>query len=134
MANAIGKTTQTLQNTAIKHKSLSRTCSDLKTKQNYLSRAQNGSPLMTTDMGMIQFCKISEPDSTTGYTLDDNARALITMCKHFFLLTKLIHQMPFLYKYYVNFIERCQLTDGKFINWCRSNIMLLNQETVKMKI
>ena len=37
---------------------------------------------MTTDFGMIQFSVINQPDLTTGYTLDDNARALITMCMH----------------------------------------------------
>src|SRR4029077_455142 len=37
---------------------------------------------MTTDFGMIQFAKINQPDIDSGYTLDDNARALIAMCQH----------------------------------------------------
>ena len=38
---------------------------------------------MTTNFGMIQFSKIAQPDKLSGYTLDDNARALIAMCQHF---------------------------------------------------
>ena len=38
---------------------------------------------LTTDFGMIQFSKINQPDIDSGYTLDDNARALIAMCQHF---------------------------------------------------
>jgi hypothetical protein len=32
---------------------------------------------LTTDFGMIQFSKINRQDINSGYTLDDNARALI---------------------------------------------------------
>src|SRR5690606_10956294 len=35
---------------------------------------------MTTDFGILQFSKINCPDVTSGYTLDDNARALIAFC------------------------------------------------------
>ena len=38
---------------------------------------------LTTDFGMIQFSKINQPDINSGYTLDDNARALIAMCQAF---------------------------------------------------
>ncbi|MBC7861394.1 MAG: glycosyltransferase, partial [Bacteroidia bacterium] len=38
---------------------------------------------LTTDFGMIQFSKLNQPDIDSGYTLDDNARALIAMCGHF---------------------------------------------------
>ena len=31
---------------------------------------------LTTDFGMIQFSKINEPDLSSGYTIDDNARAM----------------------------------------------------------
>jgi hypothetical protein len=34
---------------------------------------------MTTAFGILQFSKFSEPDPESGYTLDDNARALINM-------------------------------------------------------
>ena len=38
---------------------------------------------MTTDFGIIQFSKINQPDILSGYTLDDNARALIATCMHY---------------------------------------------------
>ena len=38
---------------------------------------------MTTDIGIIQFSKINQPDISSGYTLDDNARALVAMCMYF---------------------------------------------------
>ena len=38
---------------------------------------------LTTDSGIIQFSKINQPDLCSGYTLDDNARALIAMCMHY---------------------------------------------------
>jgi hypothetical protein len=38
---------------------------------------------MTTDFGIIQFSKINQADYSSGYTLDDNARALFAFCKHF---------------------------------------------------
>ena len=38
---------------------------------------------LTTNDGMIQFSQISVPDLDSGYTLDDNARALIAVSKHY---------------------------------------------------
>ena len=55
---------------------------------------------MTTDFGMIQFATISQPDIDSGYTLDDNARAMIAICLHF-ELTKESRKMfwQYLYKF-----------------------------------
>ncbi|MEO8067853.1 MAG: glycosyltransferase [Flavobacteriales bacterium] len=70
---------------------------------------------ITDGTGMMQFCDISEPDPGSGYTLDDNARALIAVCMH--------HgengdeEDKELINTYVNFIERCQLPDGRFLNY-----------------
>ncbi len=38
---------------------------------------------MTTFTGIIQFSKINQPDVSSGYTLDDNARALVSLCMYF---------------------------------------------------
>ena len=38
---------------------------------------------LTTDYGILQFSKFSQPDPESGYTLDDNARALINMVMHY---------------------------------------------------
>jgi len=70
---------------------------------------------LTTDFGMIQFCKISNPDLSSGYTIDDNARALIAVAKHFELTGK-FSDLP-LINTYLNFILFCQQKDGSFLNY-----------------
>ena len=70
---------------------------------------------MTTNFGMVQFSKINEPDLTTGYTLDDNARALIAICMQYDNtndkadLDKII--------IYFNFIKYCLQPNGNFLNY-----------------
>ncbi|MEO8589965.1 MAG: glycosyltransferase [Flavobacteriales bacterium] len=70
---------------------------------------------ITTDKGMVQFCDISEPDLGSGYTLDDNARALVALCAHHALTPD--EDDRDLINVYVNFIERCQQPDGRFLNY-----------------
>ncbi len=70
---------------------------------------------MTTNTGMIQFSKINQPDACSGYTLDDNSRALITMCMNF----KLTHDEKNLVyiRKYLSFINFCQQPAGDFLNY-----------------
>ena len=70
---------------------------------------------LTTDFGMIQFSKINLPDIDSGYTLDDNARALIAICMHY----ELKHEKTDLVfiSTYLNFIKHCQEPDGAFLNY-----------------
>ncbi|MBW8523777.1 glycosyltransferase [Chryseobacterium chendengshani] len=70
---------------------------------------------MTTDFGMIQFSKINKPDIDSGYTLDDNARALIAICEHF-EQTRDQEDIE-LIEIYLDFIEFCQQPDGSFLNY-----------------
>jgi len=70
---------------------------------------------LTTDLGIIQFSKISIPDFESGYTLDDNARALIAFCMHY-KLTQDKDDLPYIL-IYLDFIERCQKPKGDFINY-----------------
>lgn len=70
---------------------------------------------LTTDFGMIQFSAISIPDRKSGYTLDDNARALVVMIKHY-ELTKDVSDFP-LIETYASFILFCQQPDGRFLNY-----------------
>jgi glycosyltransferase involved in cell wall biosynthesis len=70
---------------------------------------------MTTDKGMIQFSKLNQPDISTGYTLDDNARALVAMCMYYKLTTKK-EVVPEIRKYF-RFINYCQQSDGSFLNY-----------------
>ena len=74
---------------------------------------------MTTHFGMIQFAKICNPDLTSGYTLDDNARALIALAKHFELTGK-FSDLP-LINTYLKFILFCQQEDGTFQNYVTVN-------------
>lgn len=70
---------------------------------------------MTTDFGLIQFAKITEPDLSSGYTLDDNARALLAVGKHFDWTGK-FSDLP-LINTYLKFILFCQQEDGTFLNY-----------------
>jgi len=70
---------------------------------------------MTTNIGMIQFSKVNQPDPETGYTLDDNARALVSMCMHF-KLTGEIEDLKAIH-IYLRFIKRCMQTAGNFLNY-----------------
>lgn len=70
---------------------------------------------MTTDFGMIQFAKISQPDMDSGYTLDDNARALLTLCMHYEMFP---NEKDLIYmQKYLDFIIYCQQPEGNFLNY-----------------
>ena len=70
---------------------------------------------MTTNFGMIQFSNISQPDLDSGYTLDDNARALISMCMNYELTG---HEKDLTYlRTYLDFIKFCQQREGNFLNY-----------------
>jgi len=70
---------------------------------------------MTTQQGMIQFAAISIPDLNSGYTLDDNARALLAVAKHY-QLTGESSDLT-LINTYLNFMAFCQQPNGKFLNY-----------------
>lgn len=80
---------------------------------------------MTTDFGMIQFAKIATPDLTSGYTLDDNARALVAVCLHYELFrdSAAISLMDI----YIDFIENCLQEDGRFLNYVGSDKLFTSQ-------
>ncbi len=70
---------------------------------------------LTTDFGMIQFSKINHPDISSGYTIDDNARALVSICMHF-ELTGEKEDLGYM-AIYLDFIKFCQQPDGNFLNY-----------------
>lgn len=84
---------------------------------------------LTTGFGMIQFSKINQPDIDSGYTLDDNARALIAMCQHF-ELTKDEAAIDYIHIYF-NFIKYCLQPEGDFLNYVdeKRNFTAQNNET-----
>jgi glycosyltransferase involved in cell wall biosynthesis len=116
--NVYAKMTQTSwENTALKqvHKYQSVVKDFLQSKISYPKLNLFHLKKMTSNIGMVQFCKISEPDLTSGYTLDDNARAMIVMCNHF-ELTGNENSLSYI-ALYLRFIQRCQLEDGRFTNY-----------------
>ncbi len=70
---------------------------------------------MTTDIGMYQFARLGAPNPDFGYTLDDNARAMIAMAQHY-KLTRDADDFRYLATY-LDFIEFCQQPDGSFLNY-----------------
>ena len=70
---------------------------------------------MTTDFGMIQFSKINQPDINSGYTLDDNARALVATCMYL----KSADEKACIadIQKYLDFIRFCQQPKGNFLNY-----------------
>jgi hypothetical protein len=70
---------------------------------------------LTTDFGIIQFSKINQPDIDSGYTLDDNARALVALCMHF-ENTSDKNDLNYISKY-LSFIKYCQQPAGNFLNY-----------------
>jgi glycosyltransferase involved in cell wall biosynthesis len=70
---------------------------------------------MTTEFGLIQFSKINQPDIKSGYTLDDNARALVATCMCF----KLIGEKERIndIRKYLAFLKFCQQPTGGFLNY-----------------
>ena len=74
---------------------------------------------MTTDFGMIQFSKINQPDLKSGYTLDDNARALIAMCMNYELDPN-ENELEYI-RTYLHFIKFCLQPKGNFLNYVDSD-------------
>ena len=105
------------QNSAIAHAYLFQKLTNNAIHLKYIIPSINSNHIrkMTTDFGIIQFSKIAVPDMHSGYTLDDNARALIAICQHYELMKdakdlKLIER-------YIQFIAYCLQPDGRFLNY-----------------
>ncbi|HOZ69977.1 MAG TPA: glycosyltransferase [Chitinophagaceae bacterium] len=70
---------------------------------------------MTTSTGIYQFSVLHNPDPADGYTLDDNARALVATCQHF-EKTGDPEDLEYI-SIYLQFIRLCQQPDGSFLNY-----------------
>jgi glycosyltransferase involved in cell wall biosynthesis len=70
---------------------------------------------MTTEVGMIQFSKINQPDIESGYTLDDNARALVATSMY--LQNTGDKRSITNIRKYLAFIVSCQQPNGNFLNY-----------------
>jgi glycosyltransferase involved in cell wall biosynthesis len=115
----------TWENSAVDHAKLLASLGNIKLQ--YRNPEVNLSHIkaMTTDFGMLQFSKLNRPDFESGYTIDDNARAMIAMGQYYKQ-----YRDPSVLKYiniYLNYIEFCQFEDGRFINYVDVNKKITTQ-------
>jgi len=130
--NVISNTLQKIvstswENSAVAHALLIHAMAPDKFKIQYILPALNISHVraMTTDIGMIQFSKVNQPDFKSGYTLDDNARALVATCMYF-ATTHDKTCIPTIWKY-MNFILFCQQHEGHFLNYVDTEMQFTSQ-------
>jgi glycosyltransferase involved in cell wall biosynthesis len=83
---------------------------------------------MTTKTGIIQFSKMNQPDINSGYTLDDNARALVVSCMYFKL--NVDENILFDIHKYLNFIKFCQQPSGNFLNYVDQDLNFTDQNNL----
>jgi hypothetical protein len=105
------------QNSAIVHAMLFQKLTSKALQLNYKVPPINLAHIkkMTTDFGMIQFAKISNPDIHSGYTLDDNARVLIAICQHYELYRN--EKDLGLIDTYLQVLKYCIQPNGRFLNY-----------------
>lgn len=105
------------ENSAVAHIMLFKkiACNKITVRYNLPAINLNHLKQMTTNIGIIQFSKINQPDITSGYTLDDNARALVATCMYFKLTgdEKIVDDI----QQYLSFIKFCLQTEGDFLNY-----------------
>lgn len=80
---------------------------------------------MTTETGIIQFSKLNHPDIKSGYTLDDNARAMVAAGMHYELHAE--DEVLNLIDKYLAFIEFCQQPTGDFLNYVDKELQFTAQ-------
>lgn len=74
---------------------------------------------MTDGFGMVQFAEMTKPDISSGYTTDDNARALIAMVTYYEKFEKK-RVLP-LIQTYLRFLEYVEEKDNGFHNYIDAN-------------
>jgi hypothetical protein len=84
---------------------------------------------LTTGFGIIHSSHINLLHSETDYKLEDNARAMVAICKHYDLTRDEISLE--LIRIYFNFIKHCLQPEGYFLNYVdyKGNFTDHNNET-----
>jgi glycosyltransferase involved in cell wall biosynthesis len=126
--NALQKIVSTAwENSAVAHAALFENISGNKMKLQFNLPEINLDHLrqMTNKTGIIQFSKINQPDIDSGYTLDDNARALIALCMYY-KKTEDKDSLPQIKKY-LDFIKLCQQPKGDFQNYLNKDCKFTGQ-------
>lgn len=83
---------------------------------------------LTDDFGIIQFAKLTKPDLASGYTLDDNARALIVATSHY--KTYMASSSLRLASIYLDFIGQVAKPDGYFDNYVNQNRLVDKERNI----
>jgi glycosyltransferase involved in cell wall biosynthesis len=84
---------------------------------------------LTDDFGIIQFAQLTEPDLSSGYTLDDNARALIVATLYY---KKFKNPSALkLVSIYLNFLYQVARSDGYFDNYVDANRAINKQRNIQ---
>lgn len=105
------------ENAALAHVKLFKTITDSNEELQFKIPSINLNHLhkMTTDFGIIQFSVMNHPDLNSGYTLDDNSRALIAICQHYKINRNKSDLVTI--ECYFNFIIHCFQPTGYFTNY-----------------
>ena len=127
-SNTLQKVVSTAwENSAVAHAMLFREmdADNISIKYNLPEINLNHLKQMTTETGIIQFSKVNQPDISTGYTLDDNARAMIATCMYY-EQTKDKTSIAEIQKY-LNFIKFCMQPTGNFLNYVDKDLQFTEQ-------
>lgn len=121
------------ENSAIAHAKLFEKFLQKKLRLKYITPKINLNHFkaLTSPFAMIQFSIINQPDIKSGYTLDDNARALVAMCQHF-ELTNDVKDLIYINQYY-QFIHFCQQKDGTFLNYVNEHKKFTEQNSENLE-
>lgn len=84
---------------------------------------------LTDDFGIIQFAKLTEPDISSGYTLDDNARALMVSALHY-VKFKTPSSLK-LISTYLDFLYSVAKPDGYFYNYVDADHTINKQRNIQ---
>ncbi|PIR96178.1 MAG: hypothetical protein COT92_02595 [Candidatus Doudnabacteria bacterium CG10_big_fil_rev_8_21_14_0_10_42_18] len=87
---------------------------------------------LTNKFGVFQFADLFFPNPSYGYTLDDNARALVAATKHF-AMTKNKTGLK-LANIYLNFIKKSQIKNGSFVNYFHADYSTNHNENEKCSL
>lgn len=130
VANGLHKIVSTAwENVAVAHAILFEEFSNAGLSLEYRLPALNLAHIqnLTTTFGMIQFSKMNHPDMDSGYTLDDNARAMIAMCMHY-KTTRDANNLDIIFTY-LHFIEYCMQPNGRFLNYINDEKQFTQQNS-----
>ena len=120
--NAFHKTRMTIwQNVAIQYAKHFERCLSEEDKLQYSlpDISLDHMKRMTTDEGILQFSSLGIPHRLSGFTLDDNARAMIAMIMYYIQFGS-SEALELIERYFV-FIKYCQKPNGRFNNYVDSN-------------